>query len=217
MQMKGRVVAGLKNSVTKGDVDSCKAYAEKAIVLEIDAYEAIMTGCAEGMRVVGEKYQRREYFIPELLLSAEAMNAAMDILRPYVKETSDESVAPKVVLGVVEGDIHDIGKKIVRIIFEANRFKVFDLGKNVPLEMFVNKAKETGADVIGLSTFITTTLPMTKLLIDQLKKEGIRGKVKVILGGAAASRIFAEKIGADAYAEDAIEGVKKIKNLLKGR
>ena len=215
METKEAVLAELRNAVIEGNVDNCKGYAEKAIALGIDAKEVIH-GCSEGMGVVGEKYQNKEYFIPELLLSAEAMNAALSVLRSHsnVQEVSEASPG-KVVLGVVEGDVHDIGKNIVRMVLEAEGFEVVDLGSNVPMETFINQARETKADVIGLSTFITTTLPMMEGLINELAEMGIRDKVKVIIGGAATSERFAAAIGADGWAKNAIEAVREIRKLLQ--
>jgi dimethylamine corrinoid protein len=211
--MKQVILAELKSAIIEGDSDKCKAYADKAIALGVDVYEVISC-CSEGMSVVGEKYENEEYFIPELLLGAEAMNAAIGVLRPYIHvEEASEASLGKVVLGVVEGDVHDIGKNVVRMVLEAEGFEVLDLGNNVPMEMFINKTKETGADVIGLSTFITTTLPMMEALIDELTQMGIRDKVKVIIGGAATSERFAAAIGADAWAKNAIEAVKRIREL----
>jgi dimethylamine corrinoid protein len=211
---------GLRDAVVEGDAENCKAYAEKAIKLGIDAYEAIVKGCAEGMLVVGDKYQKREYFIPELLLSAEAMYAAIEVLKPYLQvEKSSNSLygrqaRGKILLGVIEGDVHDIGKNLVKILLEADGFDVLDLGRDVSIDTFIGKTKETSADVIAVSTFMTTTLPGIKLLINKLKEEGMKDNVKVIIGGAATSKVFAEKVGADAWARDAVEGVKAIRALL---
>jgi len=212
----------LRDAVVEGDAGNCKAYAEKAIELGIGAYEAIVKGCAEGMLVVGDKYQKREYFIPELLLSAEAMYAAIEVLKPYLHvEKSSNSLygrqaRGKILLGVIEGDVHDIGKNLVKILLEADGFDVLDLGRDVSIATFIGKTKETRADVIAVSTFMTTTLPGIKLLINRLKEEGLKDNVKVIIGGAATSKGFAEKVGADAWARDAVEGVKAIRTLLAG-
>lgn len=211
---KEAVLDGLRKAVIEGDADSCKVLAERAIKVKIDAYRALMS-CIDGMTVVGEKFNKKEYFVPELLLSADATYAAMDILIPNLNvEKSPESELGKVVIGVVEGDIHDIGKNLLKALLEISSFKVFDLGKNVPLRMFTNKTKETNANIIALSTLMSTTLPGIKIVIDNLKDEGIRDKVKVIIGGASTSKIFAEKIGADAWAENAFEGFKEIRRIL---
>lgn len=212
--MKETILTELGKAVIEGDGDKCRAYAEKAIALGVDAYEVIQC-CSEGMGVVGEKYEKQEYFIPELMLGAAAMNAAIDVVRPHMRDRRASETSPgKVVLGVVEGDVHDIGKNVVRMVLEAEGFEVLDLGSNVPMEMFIDKARETGADVIGLSTFITTTLPMMERLIDELEEIGVRDKVKVMVGGAATSEAFAAAIGADAWAKNAIEAAKKMRQLL---
>jgi methylmalonyl-CoA mutase cobalamin-binding domain/chain len=212
--MKETVLAGLRTAVIDGDTDRCTAYAKDAVALGVDAYEVVRC-CSEGMGVVGERYEEQEYFIPELMLGAEAMNAAIAVLRPHMLDSRASGDSPgKVVLGVVEGDVHDIGKNVVRMVLEAEGFEVFDVGYNAPMEVFIDKVRETRADLIGLSTFITTTLPMMEGLIRRLREIGVRDEVKVMVGGAATSEAFAAAIGADGWAKNAIEAARKMRELL---
>lgn len=174
--------------------------------------EVLEKGLARGMRVVGEKFAAREYFVPEVLLASKAMYAGFDIIK--------EKMAPKtknpgrVALGVVQGDIHDIGKNIVKVMVQAAGFEVVDLGRNVPIERFVAAAEE-GVQIIGMSSLMTTTMPNMARVIEALKKKGLRERVKVLVGGAPVTRLFAERIGADGYAPDAHSAVVEVERLLK--
>lgn len=210
--IKKDILARLKKAVIEGNTDNCKRCVGEIIKSGIDISEAIKN-CADGMGIIGEKWKRKELFIPEVLLSVDAMHVTIDGLIPYTR-VKKSSVSGKIVIGVVEGDIHDIGKNIVRALFEVEGFKVFDLGKNVPLRMFIDKIKKTDADILALSTLMTATFPGIKLLIDKLKEEKMRNKIKVIIGGASTSKELVEKVGADAWAEDAFEGVRIAKRLL---
>ncbi|NHV45355.1 MAG: cobalamin-binding protein [Candidatus Verstraetearchaeota archaeon] len=211
--MKEEIFKNLAKCVVDGDEEGARKWAEKAIKAGIDAYEAIMNGLAEGMKVVSELYEKGEYYVPEVLLSASAMTAAVEILKPYIKvEKAEKPIT--IVLGVVEGDIHDIGKNLVKIMLESAGFKVIDLGRDVPLSKFVEEAKKHNADVIAMSALMTTTMPGMKKVIELLIKEGYRDKVKTIIGGAPTSLDYAKSIGADAWAKDASTAVSVIKNLV---
>lgn len=210
---KEEIFKNLAKCVVDGDEEGAKKWAEEAIKSNIDAYEAIMNGLAEGMKKVSELYEKGEYYVPEVLLSASAMNAAVEILRPHIKV--DKTAKPiTVVLGVVEGDIHDIGKNLVKIMLDSAGFRVIDLGKDVPSMKFVEAVKEYNAEVVGMSALMTTTMPGMKKVIDLLIKEGQRDKVKVIIGGAPTSWDFAKSIGADAWGKDASEAISIIRKLL---
>ncbi len=213
MTIKNEIMEGLKRSVVEGNSEKSKKLANEALKRGLDAYEAIMFGCSEGMNIVGAKYEKREVFVPEILLSAEAMEAAIDILKPHIAGGKAE-VKGTIVLGTVEGDIHDIGKNLVKILMEASGFRVYDLGKDVPLNEFVKEFKKRGADAIGLSTLMSTTLIGIKEVIKLLKENGLRNKVKVAIGGAATTPRFANDIGADGWGNDAVEAVKITKNML---
>ncbi|MCC6013320.1 MAG: corrinoid protein [Candidatus Verstraetearchaeota archaeon] len=210
---KEEIFKNLAKCVVDGDEEGAKKWAEEAIKAGIDAYEAIMKGLAEGMKVVSEKYEKGEYYVPEVLLSASAMTAAVEILKPHIKvEKAEKPIT--IVIGVVEGDIHDIGKNLVKIMLESAGFKVIDLGRDVPLSKFVEEAKKHNADVIAMSALMTTTMPGMKKVIELLIKEGYRDKVKTIIGGAPTSLEYAKSIGADAWAKDASEAVDVIRNLV---
>jgi corrinoid protein of di/trimethylamine methyltransferase len=211
--MKEEIFKNLAKCVVDGDEEGARRWAEEAIKAGIDAYEAIMNGLAEGMKVVSELYEKGEYYVPEVLLSASAMTAAVEILKPHIKvEKAEKPIT--IVLGVVEGDIHDIGKNLVKIMLESAGFKVIDLGRDVPLSKFVEEAKKHNADVIAMSALMTTTMPGMKKVIELLIKEGYRDKVKTIIGGAPTSLDYAKSIGADAWAKDASAAVGVIKNLV---
>jgi corrinoid protein of di/trimethylamine methyltransferase len=195
------------------DEEGAVRAAKEALELKIDAYEAIMEGLAKGMEVVSDKYEREEYFVPEILICSDAMYAAMDVLKPYIKPESVGTPA-KVVIGVVEGDIHDIGKNLVRIMLEGAGFEVFDLGRDMPLKNFVSKAEEVDADIIAMSTLMSTTMRGMRGVIEILEKEGLRDKYKVMIGGAPISQSFADQIGADAYGKDASEAVRIAKRFV---
>ncbi len=216
MTSKEEILKELSRCVVEGDAENCKKLANEVLKLGMSSYEAIMLGCADGMNIVGQKYEKRELFVPEILLSAEAMDAAIDILKPHIK-AEDSKIQATVLLGTVEGDIHDIGKNLVKILMGAAGFKIHDLGKDVPLIDFVQKSEEVGADVIALSSLVSTTMTGMKRVIEILKEKGIRDKVKVIVGGAVTTAGFAKQIGADGYGKDAVEAVKVTKELLSGK
>ncbi len=209
---KTEIFEKLAKCVVDGDEDGAKQWAEEVIKNNFDAYEAIMQGLAVGMNTVSGLYEKGEYYVPEVLLSASAMNIAVDILKPHIK--IDKSAKPiSVVLGVVEGDIHDIGKNLVKIMLDAAGFKIIDLGKDVPVAEFVKAAKENGAEVIGMSALMTTTMPSMKKVVDQLVAANYRSKVKIMIGGAPTTMEYAESIGADTWGKDASSAVGIVKNL----
>jgi len=172
----------------------------------------ITEGFVPGITEVGDLFDRGQLFLPELMLAAEAMKAASAICVEALPAT-EIKVAKRVVIGTVEGDIHDIGKSIVVSFLLANGFEVYDMGRDVPIADFVRKAREVRADVVGSSALLTTTMQKQMVLEEELKKAGIRDKVKTIVGGAPCSEQWAKQIGADAYAESAVDGLNKIKEL----
>jgi dimethylamine corrinoid protein len=176
-------------------------------------FEGIMKGLVDGMQRASQLYEQEEYFIPELLICSDAMYNGLNVLRPHL-EKSDSQKRHKIVIGVVEGDTHDIGKNLVRIMLEAAGYEVHDLGRDVPLPDFINKAKEINADVIALSTLMSTTMPALGQVVAMLEVEGIRKRVKVIVGGAPISPAFAKKIGSDGYAPNAVAAVKLVNRLM---
>lgn len=214
MTEKNKILESLAKAVVEGNDELCKKLAEEAIKIGIDAHEAIHNGCTKGMKIVSDKYERGEMYVPEILLSADAMQAAINVLNPHLKVEAVETPGT-IVMGVVEGDIHDIGKNLVKTMLEVAGFKVYDLGTNVSPEDFVNKAIEVNADIVGISTLMTTTMPVIQKVIQTFKTKGIRDKVKIIIGGAPTSKEFADAIGADGWAEDAVAGVKKAEKLIE--
>uniref|UniRef100_A0A7V3UZ62 Cobalamin-binding protein n=1 Tax=candidate division WOR-3 bacterium TaxID=2052148 RepID=A0A7V3UZ62_UNCW3 len=168
-------------------------------------------GLAKGMRLVGEKFATQEYFVPEVLAASRAMYAGFDILQAELPKKSRRQT--RVALGVVQGDIHDIGKNIVKVMVQAAGYEIIDLGRNVPVEQFVNAVRD-GVVAIGMSALMTTTMPNMAKVIAELKRAGLREKVKVLVGGAPVNRLFAERIGADGYAPDAHHAVEEIQRLI---
>jgi len=168
-----------------------------------------------GMNIVGDKFQCGEYFLPHLIIAATGMQQALKVLEPELN-ARDQAVEVRgtLVIGSVAGDIHEIGKSLVGTIFAANGFQVYDLGVDVPTETFVAKVQETGANLLGLSALLTTTMTMQREIIEALEEAGIRDQVKVLIGGAPVSREWSDTIGADGYAEDAMGAVALAKQLL---
>jgi len=205
----------LKNAVVEGKDKEIKELSQLAIDKGIDAYTALVEGCAKGMDVVSDKYEKKEMFVPEILLSARAMYAALDILMPHLKVDKSKSTG-KVLIGVVEGDIHDIGKNIVTLLLKVGGFEVVDLGKNVPLKTFVEKAKETKPDIIALSALMTTSMVAMPEVIGMMKDAGIRDQVKILIGGAPISQKYADQIGADGYAPTGPSAIKAAEKLMGG-
>lgn len=180
------------------------------------AFDGIMDGLVEGMNEASKLYDEEEYFVTDILLCSDAMYAGLDVLRPHLpNEESSQKV--KGVIGVVEGDTHDIGKNLVRIMFETAGFEMYDLGRDVPLKDFVEKVKETNASLLCMSTLMTTTMGGMETVIDLLKEEGIRDNVTVMVGGSPISQKYAKDIGADGYSSNAVEAVRVAKELLHDR
>jgi len=176
----------------------------------------VIDALTEVLKEIGKKFENGELFLVHLVAAGDiAKKATNEVLEPLLKATSGEREAlGKVVIGTVAGDIHDIGKNIVAVMLYSAGFEIIDLGKDVPVEEFVNKVRETQADIIAMSALLTTTLPVQREVIEALKKSGLRDKVKVLVGGAPATAKWAEEIGADGYGEDPMEAVKAAKKLL---
>lgn len=201
----------MSDAVVEMDEERAVDASHAAVKRKVDAFEAIEKGLAAGMERAGQLFEEEEYFIPELLMCSDAMYAGLDVLKPHLKKTGESK--GKVVIGVVEGDTHDIGKNLVRIMLETGGFEVVDLGRDVPPRNFVDSARETGADIIALSTLMTTTMDGMGQVIQILEDENIRNGVKVIVGGGPISPGFASKIGADGYAANAAEALKLARQL----
>jgi corrinoid protein of di/trimethylamine methyltransferase len=202
----------IRKAIVEGDKLRAQELAREAVRSGADLNEVIDKGYVAGIQAVGELWEKGEYFLPELISSAECMKAAMDILQPEMAMASIKSRAlGKVVIGTVEGDIHDIGKNLVASMLQANGFEVFDLGADVKLERFIEKAEAEKADIICLSALLTTTMTNQKRFIEMLRQKNLYGKYKVLVGGAPATRKWADDIGAQGFAENAALAVKAAK------
>ncbi len=207
----------MTEAIVAGDREAARRLAEDAVRSGLDLVEVIEQGYVPGLQKVGELWEQGEYFLPELISSAEAMKEAMTVLEPALnREDAGAVMGGRVVIGTVEGDIHDIGKNLVAAMLQAGGFEVFDLGADVKMERFIDKAEEVGAGLICLSALLTTTMMNQRRLIGLLRDRGLRDKYKVLVGGAPATRKWAEEIGADGYAENAVAAVRQAK-VLAGR
>lgn len=207
------ILKEISECLQRGDDEKVSALTRQAIEEKISPREILDKSLIGGMSIIGEQYKAHEIFLPQVLLAAKAMYAGMDILKPmFIKEGMP--TLGKVVLGSVQGDLHDIGKNLVGIMLKGAGFEVIDLGNNVSPERFVETAKNENAEVIGMSALLTTTMPVMQRTVDLLKREGLVGKIKTIIGGAPVSDEFAQKIGADAYGYDSANAVEKVKKLV---
>ncbi len=210
---KNEIFPKMSEAIVAGNRAAARALAEEAVRSELDLLEVVEKGYVPGIQKVGELWEQGEYFLPELITSAEAMKAAMAVLDPELNRKGVGARIGKVVIGTVEGDIHDIGKNLVASMLQAGGFEVIDLGADVKLEKFIEKAEAEGAEMICLSALLTTTMVNQRRFIGLLRDKGLRDKYKVLVGGAPASRKWAEEIGADGYAENAVAAVKLAKSL----
>jgi 5-methyltetrahydrofolate--homocysteine methyltransferase len=198
-----------------GDRDTVARKTQEGLGLAIDPKALIFKGLIPGMDVVGEKFRRNEYYVPQVLLSARAMYAGLDLLKPLITASAkSDDYYGVVVIGTAQGDLHDIGKNLVAMMLEGAGFKVVNLGRDVAPEVFVKAVEEHHATIVGISALMTTTMPAMKRTIDALAKAGLRQRVKVMIGGAPVSQAFADEIGADGYARDSTLAVVKAKALM---
>jgi corrinoid protein of di/trimethylamine methyltransferase len=207
MSRREGILAALAKAVDQMDEEGAVRSAKEALAEGLSAYEAITQGLSKGMEIVSEKYDKGVYFVPEILLCADAMYAAISVLRPHLKVEGMRGRTP-VVIGVIEGDVHDIGKNIVKLMLESAGFPVHDLGNDVAVTRFVAKARDLGRGIIAASTLMTTTRPGMGRLVKALREAGLRDSYKVMIGGGAVSARFAQEIGADAYGANAMEAVR---------
>lgn len=198
----------LSDGVVDYDEDRVREAAQKLLAAGLNAYDAVMNGLAEGMEIVGELYDKQEYFVPELLLCADALYAGLDILKPHIRvEDLGDSPKGQVIIGTVQGDVHDIGKNIIKMMFEVAGFTVHDLGRDVPLEKFVEEQLRTDSEIVALSAMMTTTMMGMKKVVQMIKKKN--PDVAIMLGGAPLTRDTAELFGADGYADSAGNAVQE--------
>jgi len=211
-----RLFEEMTNAVIAGVPDKARELANEVLRAGIDPLKAIQQGFKPGMDVIGEGFAKGELFIPDLMMSGEAMKAAIATLEPELKKRKQElKTLGKVVIGTVQGDIHEIGKTLVATMLSANGFEVHDLGVDASPQQFVDAVREVDAEVVGLSALLTTTMLNQEAVILTLKEAGLRDQVKVIIGGVPTSPDWAEEIGADAYAENATEAVGVVKGLMQ--
>jgi 5-methyltetrahydrofolate--homocysteine methyltransferase len=207
------ILEDIGRSLQAGDDKKIVEEVAQAIEMKVPTTEILDDGLIAGMNVVGEKFRNDEMYIPEVLLSARAMAAAVKLLKPLLIAEEVPSRG-KVVLGSIQGDLHDIGKNLVGIMLEGAGFTVFDLGIDVPAEKFIETAVEEDASVIGVSSLLTTTMPKMKSVVDLVEERGLSGQLKVLVGGAPLTEEFAQSIGANGYAYDAANAVEKVRELL---
>jgi len=205
----------MAQSIIDGDSDAAVALAQQAVASGLDPLEAITQGFVMGVNQVGEAFAKGDAFLPELVMAGEAMKAAVSTLEPEMQKRGiQRTMLGKVVLATVEGDIHEIGKSLVGTMLSASGFQVFDMGVDVPTARIIAKAKEVDADIVGLSALLTTTMVKQKEVIEELDKQGLRKKIKVMVGGAPVTRDWVQKIEADGFSEDAIGAVGIAKQLV---
>lgn len=213
MSTKEELLKRLSDGVVDMEEDDVAEAAREYLDAGYPAYDGIMEGLVDGMNRAGQLYEEEEYFVTDILLCSDAMYVGLDILRPHLPAVEGGRKV-KGIIGVVEGDTHDIGKNLVKIMMETAGFEMIDLGRDVPLQKFVDVAKEEQVQFVGMSTLMTTTMEGMATVIRLLEEAGIREQVKVIVGGGPISQKYAEKIGADGYSPNAVEAVRLVKNLL---
>jgi corrinoid protein of di/trimethylamine methyltransferase len=205
----------MKQCIIDGDPDLAAELARKAVEQGVDPLEALNQGFVLGVNHVGEQFSCGEMFLPDLVIAGEAMKAAVAVLEPELtRRGGQRQILGKVVLGTIEGDIHEIGKTLVATMLSATGFQVYDLGVDVPVTKFVETAREVGANIVGISALLTTTMVKQKDVIEALDDSGLRGQVKVMVGGAPVTQAWAKEIGADGYSEDAVGAVAVAKQLV---
>ena len=198
----------------QGRAKNVKELVQKALDEGIEPTDILNEGLLDGMGIIGEKFKNNEVYVPEVLIAARAMYAGMEIIRPILTETGVESIG-KVVIGTVKGDLHDIGKNLVKMMMEGAGFEVIDLGVDVTAEKFVEAVKESKSEILAMSALLTTTMPYMRTVIETIEKAGLREQVKIMIGGAPITDNFAKEISADGYAPDAASAADKCKELLK--
>ena len=213
MSSKEELLKRLSDGVLDMEEEDVAEAAREYLESGYPALDGIMEGLIDGMNRAGQLFEEEEYFVTDILLCSDAMYAGLDVLKPHLPTESEDN-KKKVVIGVVEGDTHDIGKNLVKIMLETAGFEMIDLGRDVPLQQFVDRAKEEGAELVCMSTLMTTTMAGMETVIHLLEEAGIRDQVKVMIGGGPISQKFADKIGADGYSQNAVEAVNLAKRLL---
>ena len=212
------ILQDLSSSVIEGDSGKAEATAKMALERGMDPLLAITDGLNKGMARVGDDFSKLKVYLPEVMMAADAMKAALAILEPAaLKKDSSSLKKRKVVIATIMGDIHDIGKNIVALLMRANGFEVYDMGRDIPIDAMINKALDTQSDIIAASTLLSTSMPYMEDLLKLLKERNLRERFTVMVGGGPVTREWAEEIGADGYGDDGDEAVRVAKELLKGR
>jgi 5-methyltetrahydrofolate--homocysteine methyltransferase len=206
-------IAGVYNAILDGQLKATSEMVQAALDAGVDPAELLNQGMIAAMTEVGRLFEQGDYFVPEMLVSARAMQAGLEPLKPMLMK-SDYKPVGKVIIGTVKGDLHDIGKNLVAMMLEGSAFELVDLGVDVSPEKFVDAAKTSGAQLLALSALLTTTMPNMKATIEALKQAGLRDQVKVIIGGAPITQAYADSIGADGFAPDASRAVALAKSLV---
>lgn len=210
------VLEEITNVVVEGDKGKVVAVVNKALEQNVNPMEIIQKGLTQGIHIVGGKFEKLEVYLPEMLLSAEVMKAGIEIVKPHIKEESIQQEGV-MVIGTIQGDVHSIGKNIVALYLDVCGFKVYDLGTEVPTYTFVDQAEEKGADIIGISALLTSTMSYMPDVIEELKRRGLRDKYKVMVGGGAVTPEWAAEIGADGCGANFSEAAKVVRELIKAR
>ncbi|MEM3407483.1 MAG: corrinoid protein [Nitrososphaerota archaeon] len=214
--MQNDILKEIQEALLSMDIEKTLLLTRRALEQGLNPIKIIEDGLSNGIRKLGNMYENGEAFLPELVMGAEIMKRAVEIVKPELEKRKEErKKLGKVMLATVEGDVHDIGKNLVSLMLWINGFEIIDLGVDVPVREIIKKIKELKPDVLGLSALLTTTLLEQKRVLEELEKAGLRKNVKVIVGGAPVTEEWAKKIGADSYAPDAVKAVDKVKELLK--
>jgi len=204
----------LKDAIVELNIDDIPQLCQEALDSGVSAYDAIVKGMSKGMEIVGQKYEDGEYYLAELIMAGETMKEGVTVLEPYLKG-GEVTSAGKCIIGTVKGDLHDIGKNVFVSLLKAENFEVIDLGTDIKPEAFMVAYNEHKPDIVAMSALLTTTMIEMGKVIDELKAAGVRDKVKVIIGGAPITDEYAVKIGADAAATDAVDGIRVIRQWAK--
>ena len=207
------VLKKLFDAVLEGDFEDVKTNLQAALDAKLDPIVILNDGMIAAMREVGCRFEEGEYYVPEMLIAARAMQSGMAILKPHLQQT-DRKSSGKVVIGTVKGDLHDIGKNLVALMLEGAGFEIIDLGVDVPIEEFIRVVREEKPDIVGMSALLTTTMQMMKQTIDAFEAAGLRDKVKFIIGGAPVTESYANQIGADGFSPDASRAVNLALSLI---
>jgi len=207
-------LSALYHAILEGDVHGAQAGVQAALDARLEPGSILTEGMIAAMKEVGRLFEEGEYYVPEMLIAARAMQAGLSLLKPHLLSSNVMS-AGKVAIGTVKGDLHDIGKNLVALMLEGAGFEIIDLGVDVAPEIFVESITTNGANIVALSALLTTTMPNMKAAIEAIQQAGLRDKVKIIIGGAPVTQAYADQIGADGYSTDASRAVSLAKSLLK--